>query len=256
MTDRRYCSCSMRPGCFWMTRCSPDASASGSRRCARRTCQWCSLRSHWPTFSVPASRRRWSRVAPAAFSCPIIARGAAVAHRLRGLWLERSPDQDHRARRTQARLLLPVRLGNRLFDLGLGPLALALCGSSSPDDQRLIDRCLAGGEPTGFAARFLDAKGLAWASAVDRALAAAGNAATDPTIHYPHRSGRRSVVGNCHPAAARRPPSPKAAAPADEARATPRRCLASPADRPCRSGSLPSAFRQSNRKGAPDENPA
>ena len=26
--------------------------------------------------------------------------------------------------------------GNRLFELGLGPVALALCGASSPDDQR------------------------------------------------------------------------------------------------------------------------
>ena len=54
--------------------------------------------------------------------------------------------------------------GNRLFELGLGPVALALCGSSSPDDQRLIDRCVAEGEPAGFAARFLAAKGLAWAA--------------------------------------------------------------------------------------------
>jgi type IV secretion system protein VirB4 len=54
--------------------------------------------------------------------------------------------------------------GNRLFELGLGPVALALCGASSPDDQRLIDRCTAGGTPAGFAARFLEAKGLAWAA--------------------------------------------------------------------------------------------
>ena len=54
--------------------------------------------------------------------------------------------------------------GNRLFELGLGPVALALCGASSPDDQRLIDRCIAGGTATGFVARFLDAKGLAWAA--------------------------------------------------------------------------------------------
>src|SRR5688572_21324120 len=54
--------------------------------------------------------------------------------------------------------------GNRLFELGLGPVALALCGASSPDDQRLIDRCIAGGAATGFASRFLDAKGLAWAA--------------------------------------------------------------------------------------------
>jgi type IV secretion system protein VirB4 len=54
--------------------------------------------------------------------------------------------------------------GNRLFELGLGSVALALCGASSPDDQRLIDRCIAGGAATGFAGRFLEAKGLAWAA--------------------------------------------------------------------------------------------
>ena len=54
--------------------------------------------------------------------------------------------------------------GNRLFELGLGPIALALCGASSPDDQRLIDRCLGSGERESFAAKFLEAKGLGWAA--------------------------------------------------------------------------------------------
>ena len=35
--------------------------------------------------------------------------------------------------------------GNRLFELGLGPVALALCGASSPEDQKLIDRVVAEG---------------------------------------------------------------------------------------------------------------
>ena len=54
-------------------------------------------------------------------------------------------------------------LGDRLFELGLGPVALALCGASGPDDQKLIDRIL-GEAPHRFAARFLDAKGLSWAA--------------------------------------------------------------------------------------------
>src|SRR5262249_20469039 len=54
--------------------------------------------------------------------------------------------------------------GNRLFELGLGPVALALTAASSPDDQRLIDRCLAEGGGASFAAQFLAAKGLAWAA--------------------------------------------------------------------------------------------
>nr|WP_246623223.1 conjugal transfer protein TrbE [Sphingomonas colocasiae] len=50
---------------------------------------------------------------------------------------------------------LQSRRGNRLFDLDLGPEALALCGSSSPDDQKRIDRLLAEGGAADFAARFL-----------------------------------------------------------------------------------------------------
>ena len=58
---------------------------------------------------------------------------------------------------------LQSRGGNRLFELGLGPIALAFCGASSPLDQLLIDR-IAGEGRTGFARRFLAARGLTWAS--------------------------------------------------------------------------------------------
>jgi type IV secretion system protein VirB4 len=54
--------------------------------------------------------------------------------------------------------------GNRLFELGLGPVALALCGASSPDDQKLIDHCSQGQPTSGFATQFLTAKGLPWAA--------------------------------------------------------------------------------------------
>lgn len=55
-------------------------------------------------------------------------------------------------------------IGNRLFDLELGPIALALCGASSPDDQRLIDRVQSDHKLDGFAPAFLRAKGLDWAA--------------------------------------------------------------------------------------------
>jgi type IV secretion system protein VirB4 len=58
---------------------------------------------------------------------------------------------------------LQSRRGNRLFELGLGPIALAFCGASSPIDQLLIDRIAAEGR-AGFARRFLAARGLTWAS--------------------------------------------------------------------------------------------
>jgi type IV secretion system protein VirB4 len=54
--------------------------------------------------------------------------------------------------------------GNRQFELGLGPIALALTAAGSPDDQRLIDRCASAAEPGAFAIVFLRAKGLPWAA--------------------------------------------------------------------------------------------
>jgi type IV secretion system protein VirB4 len=59
---------------------------------------------------------------------------------------------------------LQSRRGNRLFDLGLGPVALALCGASDPASQALIDRLLTDQGLDGFTKAFLDAKGLAWAA--------------------------------------------------------------------------------------------
>ena len=57
---------------------------------------------------------------------------------------------------------LQSRRGNRLFELALGPIALALCGASSPADQQRIDRILAGGGD--FAPAFLADAGLDWAA--------------------------------------------------------------------------------------------
>lgn len=55
------------------------------------------------------------------------------------------------------------RAGNRLFDLGLGPVAAAFCAASSKDDLRLIDEVLkTHGE--NFAPAWLRARGLAWAA--------------------------------------------------------------------------------------------
>ncbi|MBY0510071.1 MAG: conjugal transfer protein TrbE [Rhodospirillaceae bacterium] len=53
--------------------------------------------------------------------------------------------------------------GNRLFELGLGPIALALCAASSSADQTLIEKLLAEGT-RGFAERFLLARSLPWAA--------------------------------------------------------------------------------------------
>jgi type IV secretion/conjugal transfer VirB4 family ATPase len=56
------------------------------------------------------------------------------------------------------------RLGNRVFDLGLGPVALAFAGASSPEDQRVIDVVSASVEPANFATVWLRHRGLDWAA--------------------------------------------------------------------------------------------
>lgn len=61
---------------------------------------------------------------------------------------------------------LQSRRGNRLFELGLGPVSLALCGTSDPATQALIDRLIAEGGEADFAARFLADRGLDWAAAL------------------------------------------------------------------------------------------
>lgn len=59
---------------------------------------------------------------------------------------------------------LQSRRGNRLFELGLGPVALALCGASDPAAQTLIDTILAEHGREAFTAEFLKARGLDWAA--------------------------------------------------------------------------------------------
>jgi len=54
--------------------------------------------------------------------------------------------------------------GNRLFELGLGPIALALCGASDPASQARIDAILAEHGPENFARRFLGDAGFGWAA--------------------------------------------------------------------------------------------
>lgn len=70
--------------------------------------------------------------------------------------------------------------GNRLFELGLGPIALALCGASGPESQKTIDAILAEHGQRDFAARFLAQAGLAWA--------------VDLLAHFPNRQALEGEV--------------------------------------------------------------
>jgi type IV secretion system protein TrbE len=54
--------------------------------------------------------------------------------------------------------------GNRLFELGLGPIALAFAGASDPGSQKMIDAVLAEHGAGDFARAFLRARDLAWAA--------------------------------------------------------------------------------------------
>ncbi|MDA7417079.1 conjugal transfer protein TrbE [Xenophilus arseniciresistens] len=56
------------------------------------------------------------------------------------------------------------RLGNRVFDLDLGPVALAFAGASTPEHQRDIDAVLAAHGVQHFAAHWLRHCGLDWAA--------------------------------------------------------------------------------------------
>ena len=75
--------------------------------------------------------------------------------------------------------------GNRLFELGLGPIALALCGASDPASQRQIDQLLAEHGPVAFASRFLEQAGLPWAAQL-LADFPAGSMASSPATPSHH----------------------------------------------------------------------
>ncbi|MFN3314677.1 MAG: conjugal transfer protein TrbE, partial [Hyphomonas sp.] len=74
--------------------------------------------------------------------------------------------------------------GCRLFELGLGPVALAFAAAGTPEDQAALDRVMAETEGEGFAATWLHEKGLAWAadllSAWPGAPAPAGQGSANP----------------------------------------------------------------------------
>ena len=65
------------------------------------------------------------------------------------------------------------RRGNRLFELGLGPVALAFCAASAKADQLAIAELLERHGPSGFAAAWLEHRRLPWAADLIRLQAKA-----------------------------------------------------------------------------------
>jgi type IV secretory pathway VirB4 component len=72
------------------------------------------------------------------------------------------------------------RRGNRLFELGLGPVALALAAASSRTDQAQIAAILAASGADGFAAAWLRHRALPWAADL---VTAWTPSAAPPPIH-------------------------------------------------------------------------
>jgi type IV secretion system protein VirB4 len=62
-------------------------------------------------------------------------------------------------------------LGQRMFDLGMGPIGLAFAGASRPEDQRAMDALLKQGNGTDFLPAWLHYKGLPWAADLSRQYA-------------------------------------------------------------------------------------
>jgi type IV secretion system protein VirB4 len=58
------------------------------------------------------------------------------------------------------------RIGARLFDLSLGPVALAFVAAASPEDQRAMDGLCTGSDRESFPAAWLRHKDLGWAAAL------------------------------------------------------------------------------------------
>ena len=72
-----------------------------------------------------------------------------------------TPKQDYYAQTSR---------GNRLFELDLGPLALAICSASNLQDHKLMDQLLGEHDEVGFVIAFLRAKGFeAEAEMIERA---------------------------------------------------------------------------------------
>lgn len=80
--------------------------------------------------------------------------------------------------------------GNRLFDLNLGPLALAICGASRPEDHRLMDQLLKEHDEVGFVIAFLKAKGFEHeAELIAKATVRGGHSPTsERTAQFPSHS--------------------------------------------------------------------
>ena len=113
-----------------------------------------------------AHRARHHRKLPDAAAAAERARDrAADRGDLSPLRAQRPADRDPRsAPRPKRDYYCQSRRGNRLFELGLGEVALAFCAASSKTDQAAIARVLAEHGRDGFMAAWLRLRGAGWAA--------------------------------------------------------------------------------------------
>ena len=106
--------------------------------------------------------------------------------------------------------------GRRLFQLGLGPAALAFVGMSSEADHRFLDHVVATRPASEYALALLERREIAWATGeLERAGAAAAPAVAPVSVPLATPSRRRAQPPPL-------PPSPSASAPAAPKGANPR----------------------------------
>ena len=131
--------------------------------------------------------------------------GAAGAQRLRALRPQRAPDRDPERRGAQARLLRPDRARQPPVRAGTRPRGAGAC--AAPPRRRTRSSSIAASadsDKAGFAAPVPARQGSRLGRRADRALAAAGNATTDPPTPRRDRSGAGCAI------AASRPPGRQA----------------------------------------------
>ena len=171
-TGGRHCSSWTRRGFFSATRSSRRGFRRGSRRCARRTSTSSSRRRKWPTRRAsPSFSRRSSRPATPKIFLPddeALTPAMAEAYQAVGLTTAEIGKSSPRPRRSATTTTARSK-GRRLFELGLGPAALALVGASSEKDQAFLDELVATRDPRDYARALFERRGVPWTGAGDAA---------------------------------------------------------------------------------------
>ena len=124
-----------------------------------------SPRNRYPTSTYQASRRRSSKAARPGCYCRTSARSSRRSPAIYRRFGLNDRQIEILARATPKRdYYCQSRRGNRLFELGLGEVALAFCAASSKTDQAAIARVLAEHGRDGFVPAWLRLRGAGWAT--------------------------------------------------------------------------------------------